>query len=180
MMKEITSVVVLLALCIPALAADIPDMVGNWTGTVNSISWLKNTDWQATGKAGYLEDEYILAVEEQNGTRFAGKLIRADNPMASVVVLGAIESDNETISMVDEAGYLWGLMTSPAEMELSYQVVDLDFMYVGEGIFTKELQSSSPSNATSTRQKSTMLRPPAAPAAPAHLQPLPEAAPPAA
>jgi hypothetical protein len=40
MMKGIASVMVLLALCIPALAVDMPNMVGNWTGTAQGVDWI--------------------------------------------------------------------------------------------------------------------------------------------
>ncbi len=138
MKKEIVSIMVLLALCIPVLALDMPDMVGNWTGTLNGVAWLKNTDYQASGEAAYFEGEYTLAIAEQNGTRFTGKIIRSANPMASEVVLGVIDSDNQTVTLVDEDGYLWGWMNSSTEMELSYQSVDMDHMVVYEGILTKE------------------------------------------
>lgn len=138
MKKEIVSIMVLLALCIPALALNMPDMVGNWTGTLNGVAWLKNTDYQASGEAVYFEGEYTLAIAEQNGTRFTGKIIRSVNPMASEVVLGVIDSDNQTVTLVDEDGYLWGWMNSSTEMELSYQSVDMDHMVVYEGILTKE------------------------------------------
>lgn len=138
MKKEIASLLVLLAFCIPALAADMPDMVGNWTGTFSGVAWLKNTDYQATGEVDYWEDEYTLVIEEQNGTRFAGKITRDQNPLATEVVLGIISSDNESLTLVDEDGYMWGEMISPIEVELFYQIVDADYMDVNAGIFTKE------------------------------------------
>jgi len=138
LMKEITALIVLLALCIPALAVNMPDMVGNWTGTFNGVGWSKNTDYQTSGMASYYEDKYTLAINEQNGTRFAGKIIRVSNPLATEVVLGVIDSDNQTIILVDEHGYMWGWMNSSTEMDLSYQTVDIDHMTVRDGIFTKE------------------------------------------
>jgi hypothetical protein len=142
MMRELASIAVLLALCIPALAVDMPDMVGNWTGTFYGVGWLKNTDYQTTGKPDYWEDTYRLSIEEQNGTRFAGKITRVQNPLASEVLLGIISSDNKSIALVDEDGYLWGWMNSPTEMDLSAQVVDIDYMDLYEGIFTKEQPKS--------------------------------------
>ncbi len=138
MMRMIVAVMVLLVLCVPALAIDIPNMVGNWTGTFDGAAWLKNTDYQTTGSATYYEANYTLAIKEQNGTRFVGKLISAINPLNSQVVLGVIGSDNKTITMVDERGYMWGVMNSSTEMELSYQTVDIDRIIVRNGIFKKE------------------------------------------
>ena len=137
-MKKILLVTVLLALCIPALAVNMPNMVGNWTGTVHGVGYLKNTDYQTTGKPDYWDDNYTIIINEQNGTRFSGKMVRNANPLNSVVVLGTIGSDNKTISMVDETGYYWGSLQSPTKMELSGQEVDIDNMDVGAGIFTKE------------------------------------------
>jgi hypothetical protein len=116
----------------------MPDMVGNWTGNFSSVGWFKNTNWMASGNADYWEEENTLVIEEQNGTRFVGKLIPAENPLAAEVVLGVISSDNESITLVDEDGYLWGWMISPTEVELFDQEVDMDSLAVGGGIFTKE------------------------------------------
>jgi hypothetical protein len=138
MMKKITLVMVLLALCVPALAVNMTNLVGNWTGTVHGVGYLKNTDYQTTGKPDYWVDNYTIVIDEQNGTRFSGKMIRDANPLNSVVVLGIIGSDNKTITMVDETGNYWGSLKSPTEMELSNQGVDIDNMGVGAGIFTKK------------------------------------------
>ena len=138
MMKKITLVMVLLALCVPALAVNMPNLVGNWTGTVHGVGYLKNTDYQTTGKPDYWVDNYTIVIDEQNGTRFSGKMIRDANPLNSVVVLGIIGFDNKTITVVDETGDYWGSLISPTEMELSNQGVDIDNMGVGAGIFTKE------------------------------------------
>lgn len=144
MMKEIASIAVLLTICIPALAVNMPDMVGNWTGNVHGVTYLKNTDYQTTGKPDFWEDNYTIAIDEQNGTRFSGKMIYDANPLNSMVVLGVMGSDNETIDLVKEDGYMWGSMNSPMEMELFAQAVDTNFMYVFEGTFTKEKPKSKP------------------------------------
>ncbi len=137
-MKEIAVLAVLFALCIPTLAVDMPHMVGNWTGTSESVAWHKNTDWQTTGKSNYWEQKDMLVIEEQNGTRFTGKIIHAINPMATEIVLGVIGSDNESIALVDEDGSYWGRMVSPTKMELFYQRVDINSMVVEGGVFTKK------------------------------------------
>lgn len=138
MAKVVVSLMVLLALCIPALAVDMPDMVGNWTGTFNGVGFLKNNHWMTTGNATYWEGEQTLVIEEQNGTRFVGKMISVDNPLQTETVLGIISSDNESVALVDDDGYLWGMVLSPTEIELSDQSVDKDSMSVSAGIFTKE------------------------------------------
>ncbi len=138
MTKQIASVMVLLALCIPALAVDMPNMVGNWTGTFYGIDWLKNTNYQATGKPVYWDSKLTIVINEQNGTRFSGKTIYDDNPLKSEVVLGIIGSDNKTIAMVDENDHYWGSMKSPKEMELFGPSIGMEYTDIATGTFTKE------------------------------------------
>ena len=138
MMKEIGSVMVLLALCIPALAVDVPDVVGKWTGIVHGVAWSKNTDYQTTGKVEFWESPYTITIDEQNGTRFSGKMISDSNPLHTEVLLGIISSDNESITLVDENDYYWGLLKSPNEMELFRQGIDIHQMDLATGNFTKE------------------------------------------
>ncbi|MFB3763949.1 MAG: hypothetical protein ACE14P_01720 [Methanotrichaceae archaeon] len=137
-MKKIALGIVLLALCIPVLAADIPNMIGNWTGSFESVGYLKNTNWMYTGNASYWTDNNTIMIQEQNGTRFVGKIIPAENPKQVETVIGVISSDNESLSLVDEDELLWGWMISPTKMDLSFQNVDMDSMAAGSGIFTKQ------------------------------------------
>jgi hypothetical protein len=138
MIKEFALITVMLSICVPALAADMPDMVGNWTGTLSSVGWNKNTHWMASEHFNYWEENNTLVIEEQNGTRFAGRLISAINPSTTMAVMGVFDSENESITLVDEDGFLWGYMVSPTEMELYDQELDMDSMHVGGGLFTKE------------------------------------------
>ncbi len=137
-MKKIISVIVLLALCIPALATDVPNMVGNWTGTAHGVDWFKYTNYQTTGKPIYWERNYTIVIDEQNGTRFSGKFIPVAYPQNSEVILGVIGSDNKTIAMVNEAGYYSGTMKSSTEMELFGWFIDLERKDIGVGTLTKE------------------------------------------
>ncbi len=129
---------VLLALCIPVLAVDMPNMVGNWTGTAHGVDWYKHVSYQPTNKAVYWNSSYTMVITEQNGTRFSGKMINAAHPQDLEVLLGVIGSDNKTISLVDETGSFWGTMKSPTEMELFGSTLDLERMDVGVGTFTKK------------------------------------------
>ncbi len=137
MMRKLASIMVLLALCVPAFAVDMPNMVGNWTGTAHGVSWHMNTDYQATGKPIYWDDKYTITIDEQNGTRFSGKMVRVANPLNSVVLLGVIGSDNKTITAVDENRYYWGSMKSPKEIELSSSTIDMDRISLEAITFTK-------------------------------------------
>ncbi len=136
-MKEIALVMVLLALCIPALAVDTPNMVGNWTGTAHGVYWMQNI-YQTTGDPVYWDSNYTIAVNKQNGTRFSGKMTSDVNPLATQVVLGIIGSDNKTVNLVDEWGYYLGMMKSPTEMELYFSGVSIGAMDVAVCTFTKE------------------------------------------
>jgi hypothetical protein len=138
MMKKMAIIMILLALCIPALAVDVPDMVGKWTGAVNGVAWSKNTDYQTTGKVEFWESAYTIIIDEQNGTRFSGKVISDSNPLHTEVLLGIISSDNESLTLLDENDYYWGLLKSPTEMELFRQGVDIHEMDLATGNFTKE------------------------------------------
>jgi hypothetical protein len=137
MMKKIASAMVLLALCIPALAVDMPNMVGTWTGTVHGVDWFEHASYQTTGKDIYWDRNFTIVIDVQNGTRFSGKLVNDANPQDSEVMLGVIGSDNTTIAMVDETGSHWGSMKSPMELELFGSSVGLERLDVGVGTFTK-------------------------------------------
>jgi hypothetical protein len=136
-MKKIASVMVLLALCIPTLAIDMPNMVGNWTGTAHGVDLTKHFSTQPTGKPVYWDRNYTIVIDEQNGTRFSGKFINDANPHDSELILGVIGSDNKTIALVDETGSYLGSMKSPTEMEFFGSLADLERMDVGVGTFTR-------------------------------------------
>lgn len=136
--------VLLLALCVPSLAQMenktmmLPDMVGKWTGVMDAMGWDKNTAWMPNETVSYWPGgEMTLTVNEQKGTMFAGEMVPKMSPGSKEMVLGIFSSDNQSIAMVDENGYLWGYMLSPTELELSYQEVGMDGMEVASGRFKK-------------------------------------------
>jgi|GEM_PF-1175634 len=138
-MKGIISLAVLLALCISAVAVDVPNMVGNWTESAVGVGYLTNTNWQATGDFAYWDENNTYVITEQNGTRFAGMVTSADNPMSAERIVGVIDADhNNSVFMVDEGGIFWGEMISPTEIEIFYQKVGADGIEVSRGILTKE------------------------------------------
>jgi hypothetical protein len=142
-MRNIIVLALLLVLCVPAMAqttktAEMPDMVGNWTGVMDSVGWEKNTAWMPNETVSYWpKGEEMLMITEQNGTMFSGKIVPKLSPRSAEVALGVIGSDNVTINMVDEDGYYWGEMMSPTKMELFYQEVDIEGMTVSAGVFEK-------------------------------------------
>jgi hypothetical protein len=64
-------------------------------------------------------------------------MIPSGSPLSVEVVLGILSVDNESITMVDENGYLWGRVISPTEIELNYQEVCIEDLVVGSGVFKK-------------------------------------------
>ena len=142
-MRNVIVLAFLLALCIPAMAqttnmTEMPDMMGNWTGVMDSVGWEKNTAWMPNETVSYWPNgEEMLMITEQNGSMFSGKIVSILSPRSMEVALGIIGSDNMTISMVDEDGYNWGEMMSPTKMELFYQELDDEGMVVSGGLFEK-------------------------------------------
>jgi hypothetical protein len=143
-MKNITILALLLAFCLPAMAqttnmTEIPDMVGNWTGIMDSVGWMKNTAWLPNETVSYWpDDEETLMITEQKENMFSGMIVPKLSPRSAEIVLGTISSDNSTINMVDEDGIYWGQMMSPTKMELFYQEVGMESMSISVGIFEKK------------------------------------------
>ncbi len=143
-MRNIMILVLLLALCIPAMAQSenktmmLPDMVGKWTGVVDAAVWEKNTAWMPNETVSYYTgDEYTITITEQKGRMFSGELVPTLSPRSKEIILGIFSSDNQSIAMVDEDNYLWGYMNTPTELELAIQEVDNEGMSVISGIFKK-------------------------------------------
>lgn len=137
-MKKIIALVLLLTICIPAMAADLPDLTGNWLGVMDHVGYDKNTAWLPNETVSYWPGgEVSLNITEQNGRLFSGTMIPSGSPLSVEVVLGVLSVDNESITMVDENGYLWGNVISPTEIELNYQEVCIEGMVVGNGVFKK-------------------------------------------
>ena len=137
-MKKVIAFVLLLAICIPAMAAELPDLTGNWSGVMDHVGYDKNTAWLPNETVSYWPGgEVSLNITEQNGRSFSGTMIPNGSPLSVEIVLGVLSVDNESITMVDENGYLWGSVISPTEIELNYQEVCIEGMAVGSGVFKK-------------------------------------------
>ncbi|MFZ3149975.1 MAG: hypothetical protein WA137_13200 [Methanothrix sp.] len=137
-MRKIFALVLLLALCIPAMATELPDMTGNWSGVMDFVGYDKNTAWLPNETVSYWPNgEWNLTIAEQQGRAFSGTMVPGGSPLSEEVVLGVLCAENESITMVDENGYWWGNVISPTEIELNYQEVCMEGMIVGGGIFKK-------------------------------------------
>jgi hypothetical protein len=137
-MRRIFALLLLLALCIPAMATDLPDMTGNWSGVMDFVGYDKNTAWLPNETVSFWPgEEYTLTISEQQGRAFSGTMVPSLSPRTVQVVLGVLCSENESITMVDENAYWWGDVISPTEIELNYQKVNMEGMVVGGGRFKK-------------------------------------------
>ncbi|HPS91017.1 MAG TPA: hypothetical protein PKV33_02570 [Methanothrix sp.] len=137
-MRKILALVPLLALCIPAMATELPDMMGNWSGVIDFVGYDQNTAWLPNETVSYWpNEEWSLTITEQKGRSFSGTMIPGLSPLSKEVVLGVLCSENKSITMVDENGYWWGDVISPTEIELNYQEVGINGMVTGSGVFKK-------------------------------------------
>jgi hypothetical protein len=140
MKKAIASTMVLLALCLPALAEDMPNMVGNWTGFYEGPAYRNITSQEPAGDFAFFEMgnyTWTFIIEEQNGAGFVGKKTSSTSPQPQRVV-GIVGFDNKTVSMVDEEAYFWGQMISPTRLELIHMETGIGKMGAIRSVLTKE------------------------------------------
>ncbi len=125
MVKEITSVIVLLALCVPAFAVDLPNLVGNWTGHENGYI-------AENGSYKMSEVNTSLAIVEQKDRLFRGNTTYILNGKEVVEgFIGVIGLDNKTFYRPDfTKGYSFGTIISNDEIGLIY-LQDGESWYAG-------------------------------------------------
>lgn len=119
MMKRIfTSLMVILALVILSgtVMAEIPDLIGNWTG--KSTGYLGGS-----GFIDYPEGSYSLNITDQKERFFGGYFVSPEynNNQTEKVVAGVISSDGTTFYLSEKnEGFSYGKIISPDEIELTY------------------------------------------------------------
>ena len=134
------SVIVLLALCISAMAVDMPNMIGNWTGSYEGAAFRNITSMNPAGNFSFFEKRnttWTFIIENQKGAGFVGKKFSTTNPQLQSVV-GIIGFDNKTVSMVDEEAYYWGEIVSSTQMELFHLETGIGKMGAIRSVLTKE------------------------------------------
>lgn len=137
-MIKLFLLMLLMALCLPSMAADLPDLKGNWSGVMDFAGYDKNTAWLPNETVSFWPgEEYSLSISEQHGRAFSGTMVPGLSPRTEQIVLGFLCSENKSITMVDESAYWWGDLISPTEIELNYQKVNMEGMVVGSGVFKK-------------------------------------------
>lgn len=103
----------------PALAADIPDLTGEWKGKAMGFVYTK-------GKLHHNQSENVLTyvIERQEGRFIFGRKIvtrSVDGGTHEEAMVGIISADGRTFHMADyEAGYAVGEIKSANELEISY------------------------------------------------------------
>jgi hypothetical protein len=111
------ALLVLIFLASGACAAEVPDLIGNWT-----VSW--SGYGAGIGYANSTENEsLVFAIAEQKGRVFSGNLTyRSENGTESCEgFAGAIGLDNKSLYVAEgNEGYALGSIVSRDELELIY------------------------------------------------------------
>jgi hypothetical protein len=118
-MKKIWCVasLVLVFLATGICAAEVPDLLGNWTGSWNGYD-------DGMGFSNSTENgRFIFTFEEQDDRIFAGNLTinMGNETVVSEGFAGAIGLDNKTLYVAEfDNGYALGTIISNDEIELIY------------------------------------------------------------
>jgi hypothetical protein len=111
--KLVFALVALMLATIGLSAAEIPNLVGNWTGTYEGYA--NGIGYKATNETGAI----TLVISEQLGRLFTGNLTELGQGTAGVS--GVIALDNQTFYMTEyDGGYDIGTILSSDTIELLY------------------------------------------------------------
>ncbi|MDD1724030.1 MAG: hypothetical protein LUQ07_02740 [Methanospirillum sp.] len=112
--------------------ADVPNLVGNWTGHYSEYNNGKGFSEQESGF-------FFLNITEQNERIFAGYTQYTNNNGTDIIhdIAGVISSDGTEISFAEQNnGYSTGQVIGPDELEISY-LNDNDPISVAIDTFTR-------------------------------------------
>ena len=121
----------------------IPDLKGTWVGgdgsgiRVDKDSGTGEADPLAHREAGPSKNAltFTVVIDFQDGASFSGT--RGTEKLTETLV-GVIGSDNETLYLIDEDGYLFGQLLSDDQMELIYLENSENAQIAGRGIYTRQ------------------------------------------
>jgi hypothetical protein len=116
----------------------IPDLKGKWVGQTEGIKYGKGDPkgHRNESKPGEVTRlEFTMSFEFQEGRVFSGTRSSKRN---SERFIGVIRSDNKTIYIIDEDGYISGHLLSKNKMELIYREVMHPVQVVHIGIFERK------------------------------------------
>ena len=132
---------VLFALVIGPAAAQnsIPDMLGTWKGTSESVVWGAGNhhhlpEQSTSNPPRFHHASFTLKVTKQNGRNFHGVF---SSPGGSEVLLGVI-SRNGSIYMADDDGYTTGTLIQPNQLEMCYLKSSLNARIASCALMTKQ------------------------------------------
>lgn len=99
-----------------AVAAGIPDLIGNWSGTMKGFV-------EEDGYTEYPGEAMTMKITDQRGRIFSGEIVFSNQTATNKVkaFAGVINPDGQTFSIVEHGGgSSTGTLLSPGELELVY------------------------------------------------------------
>jgi hypothetical protein len=115
-MKKIWSLILLVIFATGICAAEVPDLLGKWTGSFSSCNG-------GNVHSSWMNGSIFLTITDQKGRIFAGNLtIKVENETAiGEGFAGAIGLDNKTFYLAEsDKGYALGTIISKEEIEYIY------------------------------------------------------------
>ena len=111
--KTVFALAALMFASIGLSAAEIPNLVGNWTGSYEGYA--NGIGYKATNETGAI----TLVISEQQGRLFTGNL--REMGQGTAAVSGVIALDNQTFYMTEsDGGYDIGTVLTSDTIELLY------------------------------------------------------------
>ena len=105
---------------LPAVAQDIPNLIGTWKGTAYAVHIGSNPYRVAQGKGPNFPDngiEFTFVISEQHGNRFAGEM---SGGKYSETIIGALQPDNKGGIMLDDDGEYAITLVAADTMDICY------------------------------------------------------------
>ena len=105
-------------------AQDIPNLKGTWTGDAPVIvagasrHQPAGTDAQAAGTYRLANQTMTYTIEGQDGRRFWGTL---SSPRATERLIGSLAVDGKHVYMVDDDGYIDGIVMDANRIDVCYR-----------------------------------------------------------
>ena len=128
---------VLVCIATPAASqTDIPNLVGTWKGTSESVVIGSNPHHPGApgNEPRFTSVAFTLKIEKQEGRRFYGTF---SSERANEKVIAVISQDG-TIIMVDDDGYDTGTILAPDRIEICYQHLSANSRIASCTEFTKQ------------------------------------------
>ncbi len=126
--KRILPWLIILLLTFPAMAENLPDLLGTWKGVSRGVMRV-DKDQEGNGplrhhEAGFFRTDVTFVVERQEGHSFSG-VFRSSHGEEAIV--GVIHTDGIHLSAVDDDGMLQGTLTGRHTLQFIYTRPGKDF-----------------------------------------------------